>query len=282
MFDLVNVTLMFIFRFFSFQIWQFSDQSRSGFLSRQEFYNALKLVTVAQTGRELTPELVKAALTGPAAAQIPPPRINTPAPPPSNLGQTPAAQPPRPISSQGNYGQQFPAQGANAQQFSAQGGNGQQPSTQGGFGGPAMQQFSSQGGNIPHTQPQGRFSSVGSRPQGPITMQQQPPRPGVPAAGPGGPQARPSLGGLFGANSSWQPSQTSSQLASSMSLSTGSSFQSNPGSAYQSTPGSAFQSTPGSGLPTPSAPGNVLSTATSLPNAMGGPGVQTGMERGGW
>lgn len=63
------------------KIWQFSDQSRSGFLSRQEFYNALKLVTVAQTGRELTPELVKAALTGPAAAQIPPPRINTPAPP---------------------------------------------------------------------------------------------------------------------------------------------------------------------------------------------------------
>lgn len=252
-------------------------------------------MTVAQTGRELTPELVKAALTGPAAAQIPPPRINTPAPPQSNLGQTPAAQPPRPISSQGNYGQQFPAQGANAQQFSAQGGNAQQPNTQGGFGGPTMQQFSSQGGNIPHGQPQGRFSSVGSRPQGPTTVQ-QPPRPGVPAAGPGGPQARPSLGGLFGANSSWQPSQSSSQLTSSTSLSTGSSFQSNPGSAfqstpvsafqatsgsaYQSTPVSAFQSTPGVGLPRPTAPGNVLSTAASLPNTVGGPGVQTGMEMG--
>ena len=58
------------------QIWQFADQGRTGFLSRVEFYNALKLVTVAQTGREITPEIVRAALTGPAAAQIPPPRIN--------------------------------------------------------------------------------------------------------------------------------------------------------------------------------------------------------------
>lgn len=69
------------------QIWQFADQGRSGFLSRVEFYNALKLVTVAQTGRDLTPELVRAALTGPAAAQIPPPRINTPPGPVSSSGQ---------------------------------------------------------------------------------------------------------------------------------------------------------------------------------------------------
>ncbi|KAJ7534410.1 hypothetical protein O6H91_13G093300 [Diphasiastrum complanatum] len=57
------------------KIWQFSDQGRRGFLSRAEFYNALKLVTVAQSGRELTPEIVKAALVGPASSQIPAPRI---------------------------------------------------------------------------------------------------------------------------------------------------------------------------------------------------------------
>ncbi|KAL2650183.1 hypothetical protein R1flu_018311 [Riccia fluitans] len=70
------------------KIWQISDQGSTGFLSRLEFYNALKLVTVAQTGRELTPEIVRSALAGPAAAQIPPPRIVTPGPPPQ-----PAAPP---------------------------------------------------------------------------------------------------------------------------------------------------------------------------------------------
>lgn len=63
--------------FFSSQIWKFADEGHRGFLSRQEFYNALKLVTVAQTGRELTPELVKAALIGPVASQIPPPRMTS-------------------------------------------------------------------------------------------------------------------------------------------------------------------------------------------------------------
>ncbi|CAN0927432.1 Uncharacterized calcium-binding protein C800.10c [Linum grandiflorum] len=58
------------------QIWMHADQSRSGFLGRPEFYNALKLVTVAQSKRELTPEIVKAALYGPAAAKIPAPQIN--------------------------------------------------------------------------------------------------------------------------------------------------------------------------------------------------------------
>ncbi|KAJ8544750.1 hypothetical protein K7X08_017333 [Anisodus acutangulus] len=57
------------------QIWTYADQSRTGFLSRQEFYNALKLVTVAQN-RELTPEIVKAALFTPASAKIPAPQIN--------------------------------------------------------------------------------------------------------------------------------------------------------------------------------------------------------------
>lgn len=93
---------------YSLQIWQFSDSNRAGYLSRQEFYNALKLVTVAQTGRELTPELVKAALNGPAASQIPPPRINAPTPPPNaNFGPTPRAP-------QGNYGHQFSSPGFNA------------------------------------------------------------------------------------------------------------------------------------------------------------------------
>ena len=53
-----------------------ADQSRSGFLGRPEFFNALRLVTVAQSKRDLTPDIVKAALYGPAAAKIPPPQIN--------------------------------------------------------------------------------------------------------------------------------------------------------------------------------------------------------------
>lgn len=71
------------------QIWAFANQSQSGFLGRAEFYNALKLVTVAQSKRELTPEMVKAALYGPAASKIPAPQINlgaivsTPAPAPA-------------------------------------------------------------------------------------------------------------------------------------------------------------------------------------------------------
>ncbi|KAI3862189.1 hypothetical protein MKX03_007836 [Papaver bracteatum] len=58
------------------QIWMFADRNRSGFLGRPEFYNALKLVTVAQSKRELTQEIVQAALFGPAAARIPAPQIN--------------------------------------------------------------------------------------------------------------------------------------------------------------------------------------------------------------
>ncbi|KAF2312510.1 hypothetical protein GH714_034914 [Hevea brasiliensis] len=65
------------------QVWMHADQRKAGFLGRQEFYNALKLVTVAQSKRELTPDIVKAALYGPASAKIPAPQINlaaTPAP----------------------------------------------------------------------------------------------------------------------------------------------------------------------------------------------------------
>ncbi|KAL6995988.1 hypothetical protein U1Q18_006126 [Sarracenia purpurea var. burkii] len=58
------------------QIWMHADQGRTGFLGRAEFCNALKLITVAQSKRELTPDIVKAALYGPASAKIPPPQIN--------------------------------------------------------------------------------------------------------------------------------------------------------------------------------------------------------------
>lgn len=59
-----------------------ADQSKTGFLGRPEFFNALRLVTVAQSGRQLTPDIVQSALYGPAAARIPPPKITGgPAPP---------------------------------------------------------------------------------------------------------------------------------------------------------------------------------------------------------
>ncbi|KAL1547095.1 epidermal growth factor receptor substrate 15-like 1 [Salvia divinorum] len=63
------------------QIWTIADQNRTGFLSRPEFYNALKLVTVAQSKRELTDNIVNAALYTPTSAKIPPPQINVPATP---------------------------------------------------------------------------------------------------------------------------------------------------------------------------------------------------------
>lgn len=72
------------------QIWTHADQNRTGFLGRAEFYNALKLVTVAQSKRDLTPDMVKAALFGPASAKIPAPQINLGAltTPQSNLNAT--------------------------------------------------------------------------------------------------------------------------------------------------------------------------------------------------
>ncbi|KDP43775.1 hypothetical protein JCGZ_22402 [Jatropha curcas] len=63
------------------QVWTYADQRKAGYLGRQEFYNALKLVTVAQRKRELTPDIVRAALYSPASAQIPAPQINLAAAP---------------------------------------------------------------------------------------------------------------------------------------------------------------------------------------------------------
>ncbi|XP_024402294.1 uncharacterized protein [Physcomitrium patens] len=189
------------------KIWQFIDQNRAGFLSRQEFINALKLVTVAQTGRELTPELVKAALNGPTASQIPPPRINIPTPPPSNFGQTPPAQTPL-TAPQVNYGQQFPGQSGHGQKFGSQGGLG-------------LSHSSLDSGISPGSQLQGRPSSVGSVPQG-GSITQVPPRPGFSAGAPGVTQTRPTLGGLMGSSS--LPS--GAQFSTGSSLSTGPGFQS--------------------------------------------------------
>ncbi|XP_050378989.1 actin cytoskeleton-regulatory complex protein PAN1 isoform X2 [Argentina anserina] len=58
------------------KIWMHADRNKTGFLGRPEFYNALRLVTVAQSKRDLTPEIVNAALYGPAVTKIPAPQIN--------------------------------------------------------------------------------------------------------------------------------------------------------------------------------------------------------------
>ncbi|XP_038899166.1 actin cytoskeleton-regulatory complex protein pan1 isoform X2 [Benincasa hispida] len=109
------------------QIWMHADQRKTGFLGRPEFYNALRLVTVAQSKRELTPEIVKAALYGPAAAKIPPPKIDLQAISAPQSTSVPAASPPQmsrpaPTGSQsfGFRGQGVPNVGVNQQYVSAQ------------------------------------------------------------------------------------------------------------------------------------------------------------------
>lgn len=87
------------------QIWTHADEARTGFLGRPEFFKALKLVTVAQSKRELTPDIVKAALYGPASAKIPAPQINlaaVPAPQVNSVASSAPSQmgPVTPASSQ--------------------------------------------------------------------------------------------------------------------------------------------------------------------------------------
>ncbi|XAR73673.1 hypothetical protein NMG60_11007723 [Bertholletia excelsa] len=95
------------------QIWTHADQHRIGFLGRAEFYNALKLVTVAQSKRELTTDIVKAALYGPASAKIPAPQINlaaVPAPPSNSAAGTQQLRGATPVpqaSSNASMGQPF-------------------------------------------------------------------------------------------------------------------------------------------------------------------------------
>ncbi|XP_075673668.1 uncharacterized protein LOC142643029 [Castanea sativa] len=113
------------------QIWAIANQSQSGFLGRPEFYNALKLVTVAQSKRDLTPDIVKAALYGPASAKIPAPQISVTAMPAPQFNTSAAASAPTPpvgpvtpTSSQnlGFRGPQVPPNaGINQQQFPSQG-----------------------------------------------------------------------------------------------------------------------------------------------------------------
>ncbi|TQE13895.1 hypothetical protein C1H46_000526 [Malus baccata] len=72
-----------------------ADQRETSFLGRAEFYKALRLETVAQSERELTLEMVKAAFYGLAAAKIPAPKINlaaTPAPQFNSAAAAPATQ----------------------------------------------------------------------------------------------------------------------------------------------------------------------------------------------
>ncbi|XP_022936329.1 epidermal growth factor receptor substrate 15-like 1 [Cucurbita moschata] len=109
------------------QIWMHADQRKTGFLGRLEFYNALRLVTVAQSKRELTPEIVKAALYGPAAAKIPPPKIDLSAVSVTQSTSVTAASPPQmsmpaPTAPQnfGFRGQGVPNVGVNPQYVSAQ------------------------------------------------------------------------------------------------------------------------------------------------------------------
>ncbi|CBI37735.3 unnamed protein product, partial [Vitis vinifera] len=92
------------------QIWTYADHNRIGFLGRAEFYNALKLVTVAQSKRELTPDIVKAALYGPAAAKIPAPQINLAAAP-TQMNTAAPAPAPAPASVAPMGSQYFPPQG---------------------------------------------------------------------------------------------------------------------------------------------------------------------------
>ncbi|CAM6050256.1 unnamed protein product [Sphagnum compactum] len=207
------------------KIWQSADQGRTGFLSRPEFYNALKLVTVAQAGRDITPEMVRAALTGPAAAQIPPPRINTPVPAAATgLGQPPPASSPQP----GFTGTQP------TPPPSSQGGGGQvhqPPSSYGGFGG---------GQPIP---PPGSAGAVGTQATGPSGSRggfaggQQTPSPSPQGVGGQTPQVPGSQG--FGA----PPAR---QLTSQNSLS-----RYPPSAGQLQVAPTGFSQTPGYGPPAP-------------------------------
>ncbi|XP_024380036.1 uncharacterized protein [Physcomitrium patens] len=228
------------------KVWQFSDRSHTGFLSRHEFNNALKLVTIAQTGRDLTPELVNGALNGPTSSHIPPPRINTPTPP------SPPARAPS-VASQGSYAQQFPAQNDQAYQLSTWGGYSDTP------------QFASLRGGVPAmSKPQGCYSSVGNISQGTPSLPQQS-RPSFPSTGQGMTETRPTLGGLMGTYSHLSGAQFSSVIGSA---------------------GSGLQSAADSRFPGPNTSSALLSTGGSLPSstslsafqAGGAGGLKTGPE----
>ncbi|CAI5501903.1 unnamed protein product [Closterium sp. Naga37s-1] len=60
------------------KVWQYADSRQAGFLHRPEFFHALRLITVAQSGRDINPDVARATFSGPAVAQIPAPRITVP------------------------------------------------------------------------------------------------------------------------------------------------------------------------------------------------------------
>ena len=102
----------------SLQIWMYCDASKSGFLGRKEFYNALKLVTVSQRGQELTPEIVRAAMEGPISTKIPAPQINS-----SSLVTNPGNQTSTmPLVPSQNPGFRGPSNANMSQQFFPSGG----------------------------------------------------------------------------------------------------------------------------------------------------------------
>nr|KYP64867.1 putative calcium-binding protein C800.10c family [Cajanus cajan] len=111
------------------QVWAYADQAKTGFLGRAEFFNALRLVTVAQSKRDLTPDIVKAALFGPAAAKIPAPQINlaaipqpqqNPRPGAGSVGQMGVTAPPTSAQSFAYRGQGLAGPVANPQYYPSQ------------------------------------------------------------------------------------------------------------------------------------------------------------------
>ncbi|KAK7409862.1 hypothetical protein VNO78_00227 [Psophocarpus tetragonolobus] len=130
------------------QVWAYADQAKTGFLGRAEFFNALKLVTVAQSKRDLTPDIVKAALYGPAAAKIPAPQINLAAVPQPRPNSVPAAGPvgqmavtaPNSAQSFAYRGQGFAGPGANPQYSPSQHNPSMRPQSMPASGAPRPQQ----------------------------------------------------------------------------------------------------------------------------------------------
>ncbi|KAG2543769.1 hypothetical protein PVAP13_9NG758600 [Panicum virgatum] len=209
------------------QVWMHADQNKTGFLGRPEFFNALRLVTVAQSGRQLTPDIVQSALYGPAAARIPAPKIATgPAPP--QMGAAGAARP------QGSVATMTPGQvGAAAAAARPQGSGVIPTSTQvsmpqvnpGAASRPqginSMMPAASQGGALQATQfagpraMQSQPSNTGFNQQPPSsTGFMRPPQVGVPASplqaqAPGTNQG-PLGGGGMGGSVGWQGSNVAS------------------------------------------------------------------------
>ncbi|CAK8569191.1 unnamed protein product [Lathyrus sativus] len=153
------------------QVWMHADQSKTGFLGRNDFYNALRLVTVAQSKRDLTPDIVKAALFGPAAAKIPPPQINLAALPPqrqnpvaaSSVGQMGVNAAPTSTQNLAYRGQGLTGSDVSPQYLpSQQNANMRPPQSQGLVGSVANQQYlpSQQNANTRPPQSQGLAGSV--------------------------------------------------------------------------------------------------------------------------